>query len=235
MKNQLVCSKCQTENPFYGLICTNCKSYLRERINNLDLWEILARLVDNPISAFKKIIQSEHKNFITFILFFTSLKLFIDARFLSLTFHKGEGLWNNLLTGFLIVLFALVILVLIFSAALKYINEMMNLKTRIRDNSAILIYSFIPYIFALFILLPLELVIFGGSLFSNNPSPFVIKNTLAYTFAILEGLCVLWTAALSILAMYSQSRSIIYSIISALSFNFLTWILLYFLSFQLFY
>lgn len=235
MKNSLVCSNCQTENPFYGIICTNCKSYLRERINNIDFWNILARLIDNPVSAFRRIIQSEHKNFIIFLIFFTSLKLLIDGRYLSLAVNKEEGSWNNFLLGLLIVLASFTILLFLYAAILKLIESQFQLKTRVQDNAAILVYAFIPIVFTLVIIFPLELTIFGGNVFSNNPSPFVLKKTLAYIFTILEVLCVLWTVALSIIAMYAQSKNIAYSVITGLGFNILVWILIYLLTFPLFY
>ncbi len=234
MKNSLVCSNCQTENPFYGLICTNCKSYLRERINNIDFWNILARLIDSPVSAFRKIIQSEHKNFITFLVFFISLKLFIDCRFIFLAINKNEGNWNNVLFGFLIVLSLFIILIYIFGFLLKSVDSVFHLKTRTRDNASILIYSFVPNIFALFILFPFELIIFGGTVFSNNPSPFILKSTVAYTFTLLEGLCILWAIILNIIAMYAQSKNIGYSITTGLTFNALTWVMIYLLSSLLF-
>ncbi len=88
MKNSIVCSNCKSENPFYKAICENCKSYIRDKIYNIDLGNVLARLIESPTTGYKTIIFSEHKNFITFLILFAVLKFEIDATFLSLFFNK---------------------------------------------------------------------------------------------------------------------------------------------------
>jgi hypothetical protein len=219
MKNVVKCPKCGTENPFYKLTCLNCKNYLRERVYNLDLWKLTGLLIENPAGAFRLIIHSEHKNFIIFITVLFSIKTFINSRFLSFI-HSGNSLLKiNMGLELLITLAASIIVIFIYSLLITIINKIGGLKTRIRDNHAILSYSLIPYLFALIVLFPIEIIIFGDYLFSNNPSPFIIKPAIAYILLGFEVLLILWGIFLTITGIYTISKNILYSILVGILFT----------------
>lgn len=230
MKNVTTCPNCGSENPIYKLTCLNCKTYLRERIYNLDLWKIIGLLIESPVKAFKLIIQSEHKNFIFLIITLFSVKAFIDARFISLL-HAGYGLLKiDLELELLITLGAGIIIIFVFAVIFSFINLLTGLKTRIKDNFAVLSYSLVPYTFGLIILFPIEIIIFGGYLFSNNPSPFIIKPDLAYALLSFEGLLIMWGLYLVISGMFAASKNLLYSLISGFIFYFYLYGFLFFLS-----
>jgi len=219
MNNTLTCKNCGEENPYYALICKKCKSYLRERIYNIDLFKILGLIIESPVKAFNLVIQSEHKNFITFILFLASIKFFIDSMYLSLVTIKPEPNFNGIIAHYFIILGSVIAVVLIFAIIVTIINKLLNLSSRIRDNFAILTYSLIPHIFAFIILFTVEATVFGGNLFSKDPSIFSMKELLAYTFLGFEILIVLWGVFLSVSAMYVQSKNKVYSIVVGCVFN----------------
>ncbi len=219
MKNTLTCKNCEEENSYYALICKKCKSYLRERIYNIDLWKILGLLIESPTKAFSLIIQSDHKNFISFIMCLASVKLFIDSMYLSLLTITAEAIHENIIRNYFIILGSVFTLVLIFGIVITIINKLYNLRTRIRDNFAILTYSLLPYIFALIILFTVEVTVFGGNLFSKDPSVFALKEFLAYALLGFEILIILWGIFLSTIAMYVQSKNIVYSIVVGFVFN----------------
>jgi hypothetical protein len=212
MKNEIVCKNCQTHNPFHELTCRNCKSYLRERVYNIDLWKLIENLIESPVKGFTKIIHSEQKNFIIFIILFTSIKFLINTIFFFLI-NRHNNLYSvNSLRNYLIVLLSTIVIVSLFSLLIKFTNNISGNITRTKDNISILSYSLLPNVFALTILFPLELIFFGGYLFSNNPSPFIIKETIAYLMLILELILILWTFFLAIMALYTATKSISYSI-----------------------
>ncbi len=93
MKNIVTCPNCSSENPYYKETCSSCNSFIRDKISNLDLWNIIGLLIENPVKAFRQIIYSQHKNFIFFILFFVSIKFLINARFISST--NNRQIYNN--------------------------------------------------------------------------------------------------------------------------------------------
>ncbi len=230
MKNVLRCPNCGTENPFYKLTCLKCKTYLRERIFNLDLWKVTGLLIESPMQAFKLIIQSEHKNFIILITVLFSFKAFIDARFLSVFFSGDSSLRMSLELGLIISIGTSIFIVWIYSILLSFVNKAAGLDTRIKDTNAVLSYSVLPYSFALIILFPIEIIIFGGYLFSDNPSPFLIKPTIAFTLLGFEGLLILWGIFLAITGVYAISKNILYSVIFGLLFNFYLYGFLFILS-----
>ncbi len=207
MKNVLVCKNCNSENPYYEVICKNCNSYLRERIFNIDLWKVLGLLIEQPSKAFSIIIQSEHKNFIIFIIFFISIKFLIDSMFLSLVTLNPEPIFEHLLRNYFIVFGEVIIILLLTSVLLSRINKIFGSITRIRDNFSILVYSFVPHTFALFLLFIVELTVFGGSIFSKNPSPFTVKETLAYVLLSFEIFIIIWGILLTIIALYTQTKN----------------------------
>jgi hypothetical protein len=234
MKNVVNCSNCGAENPFYKFTCSNCKAYLRDKIFNLDLWELIGMLIESPVKAFNRIIQSEHKNFIILIAVLFSIRTFINSRFLSIYLSGENSLRFNLETELLISVGASLLVIWIFTFILFIVNKYSGLKTRLRDNNAVLIYSILPYSFALMVLFPIELIIFGGYLFSNNPSPFILKPTIAYTLLSFEGLLILWGFFLSVTGIYALSRNAIYAVILGFIFNIYLFGFLFLLSFILF-
>ena len=103
-----------------------------------------------------------------------------------------------------------------------------------KDILSIISYSLIGNIFALIVFFPLELIFFGEYLFSNNPSPFIIKETVAYIMLVLELLVVLWTIFLAIIALYTLTKNLYYSISMGILFNLLIFGSQYLMSFYLF-
>jgi hypothetical protein len=82
----------------------------------------------------------------------------------------------------------------------------------------------------LVVLFPIELIIFGDYIFSLNPSPFVIKEMIAYTLFTVESLLILWSVFLSVAAFYVHYRKVIPALVSAIIFNGFLILLLYFSS-----
>jgi hypothetical protein len=83
---------------------------------------------------------------------------------------------------------------------------------------------------ALCLVLPIELAVFGGYVFSANPSPFILKPTLAYMLSGFELLIFLWSIFLAIMGIFSQTRSRVFSLFGGLIFSVLIFAALYILS-----
>jgi hypothetical protein len=187
------CKKCGHINSAYKNICAECKSYLRERIVNIDLWNTIQLIIEDPVRAFKRIIFSEHKNFIVFITFFIALKNLITVRFLSI---PDLGL-NGVRTSFIfsLILMSLITLLLLISLSsvqsILYRKKAINL--RLKDIFAVNAYSFIPYLFGLIFIFPVELIVLGEDIFSNNPYSFQIKPLITFLLIGFEFLTIFWS------------------------------------------
>lgn len=228
MKNVIICKTCQSPNPFHQFVCINCKGFLRDRVYNIDFWQIVAELIATPKSAFTKIIFSEQKNFILLIILLTTIKQFINSIFFYLTDSNNDISNYKFTTNYLIVFISLVLLTGIFTILIKVSNFLLKNTLRVKDIFSVLSYTFIPHLFALVILFPLELIFFGGYLFSNNPSPFVIKETASILFLILEILIVLWSFFLTNVGLYTLTNSVLYSVIVSLGLMLIYYLGLYF-------
>jgi hypothetical protein len=230
MKNVIICKSCSAENPYYEVICSNCHSYLRDRIFNIDLWKTVEQLIETPIKAFRRIIQSEHKNFISLIFIFAVFKLFISSIFISLALFKNEQALNIFITRFFFFAAGMLVLLLILSLVLLLVLKVGGIKARYKDLIALFTFSLMPYSFAAIILFPVELIIFGNYLFSVNPSPFVIKSFFAWVLLSIEFLLILWSAFLIITGTFAQTKSIKFSLAISLIFNIIVYSSIYFYS-----
>ena len=212
MKNSATCANCGNENPFYQVVCSKCNYFIREKVINLDLWKTLGLLIENPLVAFRNIIFSEHKNFIILIVLLSSIKLLIDSRFLAVISVGEFSSSIGLIVSYCIVFIAWSVFLILYTLLISYSLKFSNIKNRLKDNLAIIIYSQFPLVLGVIVLFPLEIIIFGDYIFSANPSPFVIKEFPAFILFIMECLLIVWSILLMVLALFTQSQNIYYSL-----------------------
>lgn len=205
-----ICSNCGSENPLYQKNCVSCKHYMRATVVNIDLWQTFYYLFENPQKALTNIIYAEHKNFLIFLL------LFVGLKFLLFSFSIQSWLKINITdTDYFVYNFMLqtAIYLTIILLLTKILTFLINTKgkSRYKDNLAIIVYSFTPLILSLFILTPVEYGIFGVHWFLFNPSPFIIKETIAYILIFLEISMIIWSLYIQFQAYFIQSKSSIFS------------------------
>ncbi len=187
------CKKCNLINPLYKNICSECKSYLRERIVNIDLWDTIRLIIEDPEKAFRNIIFAEHKNFIIFITFFIAIKNLIIARFFSVPELGMNGVITSFIVSLVLAIIITSLLIISFSLVQKNIYSKKEVKLRFKDIYSVNAYSFIPYLFGLVFIFPVELVVLGGDIFSNNPYSFEIKPLITYILIGFELITITWS------------------------------------------
>lgn len=218
MKNIIVCKNCETENSFYRLTCKNCKAYLRDRIINIDFWSTLWKLIESPTAAFSNIIHSEHKNFVIILTFLFSVKYFINSLIFTNAFQVNNNTINFLMPNFAASLFYVILTVHVFAFAITLINNRIGINNRFKDNLSIYVYAALPLILGGIFLFIIEYALFGHYFLTFDPSPFLLKKNVAYITTGLEGILVLWSLFLSIIATFTQTKNILYSIMMGLLF-----------------
>ena len=216
------CKKCNHINPPYKNICSECKSYLRERIVNIDLWDTMRLIIEDPAKAFRNIIFAEYKNFVIFITFFIAIKNLIIARFFSVPELGMNGVETTFVISLMLAIILTSLLIISFSLVQKYVYSKREVKIRFKDIFAVNAYSFIPYLFGLVFIFPVELVVLGGDIFSNNPYSFEIKPLITYILIGFELMTISWSFYLIYQSIITISSNRIYSFIYTLLF-FLTW------------
>jgi hypothetical protein len=219
MKNIITCKNCGTENPFYGFICTKCKSYLRERVVNIDFFNLIGLLIESPAKAFQKIIFAEHKNFVYLVLFLVGIKLSINSAILYPYIAPNLNFLSQAIVIFILSIILLLLFNFIISYLLKALSNFVGVKTRPKDNFSIIVYSFLPMVYAIIFLFPVELVLFGGYLFSRDPSPFLLKPIPSYMLLGMEVFILLWCILLTFIALKLTTKLNAFSIIIAVIIN----------------
>ncbi len=203
--NFIACTVCGTNNPQHNLNCANCKSYLRERVVNIDFWGTVWSLFDSPVSTFKRIIFAEHKNYILFLTIIVSFKLFLNSIFLKNYFYQETEAIDKVFLNILLFGAAFTLLITGISFLLKIIGKSIDAELRFKDLYSIQIYSYAPVVLSFLVLTPVEYAVFGKYWFTFNPSPFFIKTAAAYAMALLEGIMLIWSLALIGISFYSAA------------------------------
>lgn len=212
MKNPVICKNCSNENPLYTHICLNCKQFLRDKVSNVDIWETIGNIIESPSKAFQKIIYAEHKNFIVFLTLILALRLLILSRFVSLPFSEFNKSVLPIIPLYIVNLVAFTILILLIAGGTSYILKRLDYKTRIRDLFSLSVFSQLPNIFAVIILFPIELIVFGNYLFSNNPYPFQVKSTVSYILIGFEIGMIVWSIVLNYISYLTLTANKILSL-----------------------
>ncbi|MEO8232534.1 MAG: hypothetical protein ABI638_09640 [Ignavibacteriota bacterium] len=216
------CKKCNNVNPAYKNICTECKSYLRERVVNIDLWNTIRLIIEDPVKAFKQIIFAEHKNFILFITFFISIKNLIIARYFSVPALGVNGVKTSFILSLILTILISIFLISSFTLLLKSTYSFKKISLRFKDIYSIKVYSFIPYLFGLIFIFPVELIVLGGDIFSNNPYSFQIKPLITYILLGVELITILWSFYLIQKGIFQILVNRIFSLLFSFAF-FIIW------------
>ncbi len=221
MKNKITCENCNSENDFYNLNCKNCGALLRDKFPNIDLFSTIWHLIETPTNALKKIIFAEHKNYLTFIAILLILKLIFTSFFLQSVFIEPIDYQNSLSLNYGIGFISLLIPILLFPLIIRSALLNNSVATRYKDNLAIFVYSQMPMILILIIILPIEFALFGKYWLFSNPSPFMIKETAAYAFSFMEIIVFIWSMILFGIAIKIQSNSKRFAILFTILYTFI--------------
>ncbi len=187
-----ICPNCGKEVPAYEYKCPYCGSFLRERVFNIDLWDTIWKLFYSPVEAFRKIVFAEHKNYTIIFSILFGIKFFLTVDLATLLFKLRGGNLPDLLKDLLIFSLLFVLTLILFSLFFKIAAKIFKEDLRFKDFYSILIFSFSPLVFVLFIIFPFEYALFGNYWFTFNPPPFILRPAAAYLLIGVEGLLTFW-------------------------------------------
>ncbi|MBI1932365.1 MAG: hypothetical protein HYS24_07490 [Ignavibacteriales bacterium] len=190
--NYIVCQNCGEENPLFFSKCGKCHHYLRATIPNIDFWSTVWKIFEYPVDGLKNVIYAEHKNFISFLTFFVSVKFLLISAFIQSFFDDGVVKSGSFIYNLLLQSLIYSIFLIVFSALVNLVIKSVS-KSKFKNTFSVILYSFIPLALTLFFLTPIEYGIFGKHWFIFNPSPFLIKTIPAYILTIIEGIFIVWS------------------------------------------
>ena len=229
MKNVLVCKNCGTENPFYSMNCTKCDSYLRTRVSNIDLWQTAWQEFESPITAGEKIIHSDHKNFVIWLLILIGIKYATLSAMIHNSVYGSTESMNVFPQAFITGGVPVILFLLLASVIIKLLNNYFGIKNRVADNVALYTYCFIPQLLGFLILTPIQFALFGEYFFTFNPSPFLIKPMAAYVLLVIDVLLFLWSLVNAGSFTFAQTKNKAYSVVVAICLSVAILTIIYFL------
>lgn len=190
----IVCSSCGRINFVLRSRCKNCGNIIREKFNSINLGELIYYLLIEPQMAARQVFYSTKKNYLFVLLFLFAMKssiyTFYDGNIIDTALNFN---FNNL---FLVVLNWIVV-ILGASIFFKIVIELISKeKIAFKDILSLTTYPFLYYSLSLFILFPLELMLFGKYLFSNNPDIFSIDLFKALSVVIFELMILIYSVYL---------------------------------------
>jgi hypothetical protein len=190
------CPNCGIENGDLAVVCPRCGSFLQARVVTIDLFTTAWQLIETPRKAMRRVVAAVHKNYAIFLSSFYGIAL---AFFLLWVLNLGELFENLLYLLFTAILIGPALgIIHIFLAGLigVLVSRLWGTPMRFANVFGVAAYATVPEILSIALVLPIELLTFGLFMFSNNPSPFVIKPFPYVVFMILDGLVVLWSLTL---------------------------------------
>jgi hypothetical protein len=213
----ITCGVCKTENDEFAVICRNCKSYIQNRIPNLDFFETVWKVIESPRGAFHAITLAEHKNYslLLFALFgvglsFTGFWYFqLGSRFESILDLLAIACAIGIALGF--------ICAFLFTFLFDFAVRILGGKGNLRNSMGVLAYATTPISLSLALVLPVELLTFGMYLFTSNPNPYTIKPGIYVTLISFDCLMALWALGLSVVGTsVSKQFSLVKSFVAVL-------------------
>jgi hypothetical protein len=216
MDNFLICNNCKTVNALYASNCKSCNSFLRSKIANIDLWDSVWDLLTEPVKITVKLIQSEKKNFLISLLCLWLFKSTVNNYILKNYYLAGTEYVSSFTTSLLEGGVVAIGIMALFSLIMTLVFSLFKIKTRFNDNFTIYTYALVPILLSFVFLTPFHFALYGFYWFTVNPSPLIIKPLVTYVLYGIEGLFMLWTLVLFIVATYTQSKRIILSVIAGI-------------------
>ncbi len=213
-KSMIICSVCRAENDDLAIVCPACKSFLQTRVDTLDLFGTVWQLIDSPRPAFKRIVLSQHKNYLILL----SSLLGISIVYSVIWFERLGDTFANVLTlvgaGLLIGPIVGILFVLAFAFFSVRTTKALGGKATLKNMSAVVAYSSVPIILSLVLVFPVEIAVFGLDFFGNNPPPMVIKPVVYVALLSMDFLAVGWFFLLlvegtAVATGFSRLRSLI--------------------------
>jgi hypothetical protein len=192
----LRCSVCGAESDDLTVVCPSCKSFLQAKVDALNLFETAWGLMESPRATFRRIVLSRHKNYVVFLSALIGIALAfswmwfktLGPRFSDLATLVGTGIGLGIPLG--------IAAIVLLAALMRGTTRLVGGKGSYRSLFAVAAYAFLPVVFSLILVLPLELALFGIYFFDKNPPPFVI-NPVAYVVLLgFDCAAALWSVSL---------------------------------------
>jgi hypothetical protein len=150
----IICSVCQSQNDEFATVCSNCKSFIQNRIPNLDFFETVWKVIEAPHKAFHDITLSEHKNYALLMFSFFGIGLsftgfwyyHLGSRFDSLLEVLVRGSFYGVVLGY--------VSAILITGCFHGMARLLGGKGSFRNSLGVLGYATTPVALSLITILP---------------------------------------------------------------------------------
>ena len=209
----IVCPVCSHQNDEFAIKCSECGSYVQDRVPTLDFFAMLWLIIESPKKAFKKIILAEHKNYVLFLGLFLGVAAAFALIWARKTGNHYDNLFPVLLFGTFLGIVLSVPLLYSLAYALHLLARLLKGKGKFKETYAVTGWSLVPIAFSVVFLLPLELATLGLYAVSSNPTAYEVKPLVTSVLFGFDGLLVAWSMLLCIIGI-SMAHKITYIVSS---------------------
>ncbi|MBI5214643.1 MAG: YIP1 family protein [Ignavibacteriae bacterium] len=215
----ITCPVCNTSNHHLKISCVSCGSYIQQKVDTLDLFGTIWKLIETPKKAFHAIAIATHKNY---SLLLGSLS---GYAFVALIFWliKAGDIANHIVELMLAWLaVSPVVGLIIFFLNLFFLRILMRATGNVvsfRNLMGVVSYSFVPLIISAFLILPIEVITFGIFLFTKAPNPFTLLPQSAIFLFSFDAILSLWSFLLYVIGIRtlldcSLGKALLFSIVA---------------------
>ncbi|MDT8325579.1 MAG: hypothetical protein RRA94_15805 [Bacteroidota bacterium] len=216
------CPSCGEENSILDLRCRDCGAFIRDRVPAMNLFSALWGMIERPAATLLRFARSEQKNYVH-VLFALTGPLLIAVLLAAL--RAGD---RGMAFGYALAAIAVLgpFAGLLFLAIVAWISNralrlFLGVQLGYRLVAGYIAYAAAPLMWASVIVLPLQLGLFGLTLFSDNPAAWSIRPVPFWLLAALDGIAVLWTFFLLPLGLRAHgvryARALLFPLLSTLS------------------
>lgn len=196
------CTVCRNVNDWFVTRCERCGSFLQNKVDTLNLFEMLWKLIEAPVAAFRKIVLAEHKNYVVVLSGFFGIALVFANLWFRQVGDRFDTLLSILVFGLLIGPVVGIGFLIVLSAIIHLLLRRLRISMRFRNTLAVSSYACAPIVFSLFLVFPIELMTFGPELFTSQLTLRTMNPTSFFLFAVLDGLAILWSLLLLSLGVH---------------------------------
>lgn len=193
----LRCPTCAFENDDFATTCVHCKSFLQNRVPNLNLFETAWGILEAPRSTFRKITLAEHKNYSLFLFGGFGVALSFTLFWYERLGRHFESLLDLLPVAIGIGLGLGLVIAPLVALLLHGLAKSLGSPMKFRNSYGLVAYSMVPVMISLILVLPLELMTFGMYLFTSNPDPYVIKPVSYIMLVGFDTIAGVWAITLA--------------------------------------
>ncbi len=197
----IVCPICGNGNHHLADTCVSCGSFLQTRVENLDLFSTLGRLIESPRKTFHVIGVARHKNYATMLAMAAGWPLLFTVFWAASAGEYAPSFLHLLVAGIATGPFFGLLCTLLLAVALFLVGRCFRVRVGFRNSVAMAAYAATPMLFVLLFLLPVVFLSFGLYFFTKAPSPQVLRPFSFYAITALGGASYAWYFLLAVLSL----------------------------------